>query len=342
MLSTDLWHGVARGLGLTVTDDGAEGQLDGQPVSLRFEPTRKGAAGTVIRGAVRPPLDLGLHLRRRDVLASPIDLMELGDDDIDAEFRLSADEPDRARQLFTADLRAHLVALNRKSYDFRLRDDGCAVYQDFDLYVDQAWLTGAFYAAARTAALVASACSKVDPALPVLEHGRALGALAAERGLAFGTAPLVAQGRHGGTLLQIGAERTGRRAHHLFARAGFEAELGIGLSIRRAGLLDGARTLLGGQDIVLGDQAFDRHFLVRAEAHREHVGTLIDPASRLALLEIDGRAGPVTINDRGVTVWPIPPSLEPRDLVWLVDALREVTDRIGRNLLHGAAAGPYR
>src|SRR5262249_10087486 len=122
-----------------------------------------------------------------------------------------------------------------------------------------------------------------------------------------------------------------------------EAELGTGLTVRRAWLLDGLHTLLGGQDITVGDEGFDRRFLVRADpAHAGRGPLLLERDVCATLLAVDERAGPVTIDDRGVSVDPIAAKVAPETLVWAIDTLDEARARINHNLLHGGEGGAYR
>jgi hypothetical protein len=113
--------------------------------------------------------------------------------------------------------------------------------------------------------------------------------------------------------------------------------------VRRQGILDGLVTMLGGQDVLVGDAPFDKRFLIHARPERaDRVAALLDAGTRATLLAIDARAGAVALDDRGVTVDPIDVGHAPEDLAWLLDALVEVTGQISKNLVHGGGEGPYR
>jgi hypothetical protein len=337
--------GAAAELGLTVRGSEAHGTLDGSRVSLSFDLLGGNGATAVAHGWVDPPLDLGLEMHRRVAVGLGQPDPVSGDADLDSEFVIEGDEPARLRDFFDPPLCARLVATHRASMECRLRDAGCAIFGLYGLFdVDVGWAGRALGVAAETARRMREARDHTPPAAPLAGHAAALRACAAARGLAFMSTPLQAWGEVEGRPVKVGAARTGRGRHHLHARAELEGDLAIGLEVRRQGILDGLRTLLGGQDVLVGDAPFDRRFLVHARPERaDRVAALLDEATRATLLAVDGRAGAVALDDRGVTVDPIEVGHDPQDLSWLLDALVEVTGQISKNLVHGGdAAGPYR
>jgi hypothetical protein len=342
MVSWDQVQAAATSLGLAARDNAAEGIVDGRRVSLKLDWTGR-QAQFFVQSRLDPPLDLGLEMHRRQVTLASVNTVTTGSDDLDTEFSIGGDEPSRTEDLFNAALRDHLVALHRASYDLRLHDDGCMLFDPYALGLDEAWIVRTAHAAVETVAILDSARADLRPAAPLAFHAEALHRLAAARGLTFATTPLSAAGRIDGRPIEIGSTRAGRTRHHLAARASFETELGLGLAVRRERLLDGLRTMLGGQDITVGDEAFDRRYLLRAHpAQARRVLALLDRDVRAGLLALDERAGPVAIDDRGVTVEPIPASVAPETMVWAIDALDEARARIEHNLLHGNEGGPYR
>lgn len=342
MLSSDQIQAAAATLGLAARDDKVEGVVDGRPIYVKLERTQR-QAQIFVHSRLDPPLDLGLEMHRRQVILVDMNKVTTGSDDLDSEFSVGGDEPLRSADLFTAALREHLVALHRASYDVRLHDGGCTLSEPYTVGIDEAWIVGAARAAAQTVAILDGARAGLRPAAPLDAHAEALRALAAARGLAFTSTPLSAAGRFDGRPIGIGSARTGRGRHQLAVRASFETELGLGLAVRRERLLDGLRTMLGGQDITVGDEAFDRRFLVRVDpAQAVRVRALLDRDVRAALLELDERAGPVAVDDHSVAMEPIPASIAPETMMWAIDALDEARARIEHNLLHGGEGGPYR
>jgi hypothetical protein len=335
----------AEELGLTVSGRAAHGTIDGSRVSLAFELVDHQNWTAVVHGWMDPPLDLGLDIHRRVAVGLTQPEAVSGNPDLDSEFVIEGDEIARVEELLDAPLCARLVATHRASMEFNLRDTGCAIFGLYGIFdVDVRWLDRALDAAVETARLMREARERVPPAARLASHEKALRACAAARGLALMGAPLRLWGEVEGRAVEIGATRTGRRRHHLHARAVLDGDLAIGLEVRRQGILDGIVTLLGGQDVLVGDAPFDRRFLIHARPERvERVAALLDADTRATLLAIDARVGAVAIDDRGVTVDPIDVGHEPEDLAWVLDALVEVTGQISKNLVRGGGAeGPYR
>jgi len=334
---------AARKLGLRMgRDQDAEGLVDGRRVWIKID-WRAQMPHVSVGGRLDPPMDLGLEMRRRDVVWTSLGPVSTGSDDLDSEFLIEADEPRRAATLFAPAVRDLLVALHRATYELRLRDGGCSFHDTYSEGVD-AWIVRAAHAAAETAAIVDAARAGVPPAAPLRGHAAAIRTLSAARGLSIATTPLSATGAFDGRPIEIRSTRTRHRHHHLTLRAGFETDLGLDLAVRREGLLDGLSTLFGGQDMQVGDAAFDRRFLVRADpAHAGRVPGVLDHAVCAALVAIDERVGAVAVDDGGITVDPIEPSVAPPEaLVAAVDAIDEARGRIAHNLLHGREGGPYR
>ncbi|MDC0682823.1 hypothetical protein [Sorangium atrum] len=333
---------AAATLGLAARDREARGLVAGRLVSVEISWTQR-QAHVLVHGWLQPPLDLGLEMHRRDVALGFVNAVATGSDDLDSEFSIAADDPSRTGDLFTVALREHLVALHRASYDVRIHDGGCTLSEPYSFGMDEAWIVRAAHSAAQIVELLDGARAGLRAAASLAGHAEALRALAAARGLAFASAPLSVTGRIEGGPIEIGSERAARDRHRVIARASFETELGLGLAVRRERLLDGLVTMLGGQDIVVDDEAFDRRFLVRVDPRQtDRAPELLDPGARRALLALDDRAGPVAIDDRGVTVGPIASSIAPETMVWAIDTLDEVRARVQRNLLRGTGGGPYR
>jgi hypothetical protein len=331
-------HEAAATLGFTAEGNEVHGVVEGRHVSLKLD-SRTRPMHVVASGRLDPPLDLGLDVHRREVLLGISNSASTGSVDLDAEFAVGGDEPLRVGELFDAGLRDQLVALHRGAFDVRLHDGGCTISEHTAGGVDAAWLVSVARSVARTVTLLDRARAELRAAAPLTGHVAALRALAAARGLDFTSTPLAVQGRLDGRWIAVGSARTGHGRHHLDVRASFGTELGLGLAVRHRRFLDSVWTMLGGQD--LSDD--DRHFLVHAlPEHADRARAVLDREVHAALAAIDERVGPLTIDDRGVTVDPIPASAAPDVLVWAVDAIDEVRARIEHNLLHGSAGGPYR
>lgn len=336
---------AAKRRGLEVRGRSASGAIDGRRVSLGVDTASRNGESVAVRAYLDPPLDLGLTLRAR-VVASVLEFDHVtGHPDLDGEFTITGDEPARVRAFLAGPLGDAAAALYRASFDLRIDDTGCTIYVLVGFAVpDDDWFDRAVDSAVKLANLVDAQRVHLDPAEPLKPHAAVLRALADRRALSFSTTPLVTSGIVEGRPIFIAAQRTGRRKHHLFARAAIAGDLGIGLSVRRQHLLDDVRTFLGGQDVIVGDAPFDKRFVIGAKPDRAHlVGRLLDAETRAALLAIDARCGPIRLDDHGIRVDPIPLHHPAEDLAWLADTLTEVTGRVSRNLVRGGAdAGPYR
>ncbi|EYF00556.1 hypothetical protein [Chondromyces apiculatus] len=333
---------AAATLGLTERSSGAEGVIEGHAIALLYRPLDR-EVQLRIDGALTPPLDLGLHMRRREVILGALGQIPTGSEDLDLEFSRSADDVERARELFTPDLRAHLVALHRAAYDVRLYDEGCAIAERNGVDVDAPWIVQATHKVVETLKVLDEARVSVPAAAPLRGHAEALASLAATHGLAFRTAPLGVWGEIEGRTIAVGSARKGNGKHHLTVRAPFETELGLRLALRRENLFDGVRSWLGGQDVKVGDAVFDRRFLVRADPTlTSRVPGLFDAHVREVLRALDAQLGPVSIDDRALTIAPVLSSVAPDALLAALVSLDEARVRIERNRLHGSAGGPYR
>lgn len=329
---------AAATLGFTAHRSEAHGVLSGHHVSLELDwASRPGQV--IISARLDPPLDLGLEMHRRQVLLGTSNEATTGSADLDIEFSVEGDEPLRIEELFEARLREQILTLHRASYDVRLHDGGCTISEQSAAGIDAAWLVKAARAAAHTVTLLDAARAEVRAAAPLAAHVEPLRSIAAARGLTFASTPLSLTGQIEGRSIAVSSARTGHGRHHLSARVSFGTELGLGLTVRHRRLLDSVWTMLGGQD--LSDS--DRHFLVRAlPEHADRARALLDRDVYAALVALDERTGPLTLDDRSVTVDPIPASVAPDVVLWAIDTLDEARARIEHNLLHGSAGGPYR
>lgn len=335
--------GAASKLGLTVQIQEATGLVEGRPIRIKLEPFGE-QVRLVVHSRLDPPLDLGLTMRRNELTLNLPGKVTTGSDDLDSEFTVKGDDPSRVRELFTEDLAGHLFALHRAALDLWVHDRGCEISDKHGFALDEAWVIRAAEGAARTVALLDASRAKLRAAAPFAAHAEALSTFAAARDLTFTSTPLTVAGLLDGRPIRLGSERTSRNRYHLTARASFESALGLRLSVQRREFFDRLSAMFGVQGLRVGDAAFDRRFLVEAnppEAAR--IVALFDREARLALLALDERIGPLTLDDRAVTLGPIPPAVAPEALVWAMDALADTCARIDRNLLYGAGSvGPYR
>lgn len=338
------WSDVAQELGLVAAGDSIYGLLEGQQVHLRVE-QRGRSTQTVAAGTLSLPLDLGLDVGWQapwdDLLpgtGGPIDV-RTGDPSFDPVFMVRADEARRAEALLTPALREGLV---RAGSRVRLTDLGVALSQP-GLVTDPAALRWMLRSAARLATLTDDARRHVPTAAPLEPYRPAWKQLALDAGLNRTRAPLGVWGMVEGSPTCIHAARTDRFTYALEISVRFEKPLGVDLRIKPPGAIDEIFALLGGQDRRLGDPAFDRAFAVRC-ARPDRLPVILDAEARQRLLELAQRAGAVRVVDEGVTVRSPTLAVDPRSILHLATALRDVTARLEHNARSGQdrRLGPYR
>jgi hypothetical protein len=89
---------------------------------------------------------------------------------------------------------------------------------------------------------------------------------------------------------------------HTQVRVFFPRPLGLGFSIARQGLVDSIVSFFGGQDIQLGDPAFDDAFVIKGQPEDAVRQLLASPEARARLLAILSRASRLTMSDLGLDV----------------------------------------
>ncbi|AKT42058.1 hypothetical protein [Chondromyces crocatus] len=330
-------------LGLSPSGHHFEGRVDGVRVSMTDRPPPAEKTVFQLDGWLDPPLDLGLSMRRRVMVLHRRSRFSTGNEDLDDEFSLKADERARVGELFTPALRRQLVAMHRASYDIRLTDRGCTLTLQTGVGIDTAWLIQATREVVRTVDLLEAARASLGPATSLATHASVLGALAATHAMAFTTTPLTLQGALDGGPLHVGTTRSLRGRHHLALQAQFETTLGLGLFVRRRRLHDSLHRVFGAQVVRTGDAAFDKRFRVHADpTQAERLSATFDPAVREALLTLDERLGPVFVDDTAVRVAPIPSTVPPAAVREALEPLDVVRARILRNRLLGGTSSPYR
>lgn len=333
----------AERLGLTVTRGRAEGLFQGRRVSVEIKYYGQNGEWLFVHGHLDPPLDLGLSTANRK-LGRLIEVEGVtGNPEIDAEIDVDGDDHARVRALFRGPLEEVVLRLYRSALELQIHDDGVLITQHTGFEVaDATWLSRALQGVAEVMSALEEARRSLPVAAELVQHQAAAAAIARAHGLAQSTSPLLISGPIDGRPFHLGARRVGARKYRLFARSGLETPLGVGLAVRRQTLLDDVRTLLGGQDIIVGDEAFDRRFLIRGE-RADRVPVLLDRRTRGHLLSLDERFGAVAVDDHGITVDPIPLDFQLDEMVILVELVTEAAGYLAENLIHGGSeAGPYR
>lgn len=310
---TTAWAQVARERGLSLEGDGESaggsavprlrGFLDGYGVELRgvgadrapltsrggYHARQPGeAVGEAFeaRCIMLPPLSAGLVVRSNPASGPAgferFDLGEradvkVGDARLDEALEIRG-EPAHILPLFTAEVRALLHALLDDGYRLTLLDTGVSLTRSKHPVDAEA---------------LHDALARAVGATLHLDHARQARDVAEFR---------VAGDLGGGLALNAYPVWVGRNhwATEVFVR--FAAPLGVGLFVRPATWNDAAGALFAGQDLVLGDPAFDGPFVVQSWAGAVAVAELLDAEVRREVLALRDRVGPVHVRDDGVAV----------------------------------------
>ena len=345
----DRWARVAAELGLSFVNNTVSGVLDGQHVKLWVKVVSGGESNsyyTVVSGLLDPAMDLGLSVYREGLMArAALGLIghhdiQTGDPAFDPAYIVRADEPQRAAMLLGPELRGALVELSQQRTFFSLSDAGCEVERD-GICDDEQWMIWALRTAARLLRVVHRARRSLPAASPLLPHKLAWQSLARAAGMSGMDTPLCMWGKLEGSVIWVYCVRIAPLEYRVEAKVRFAAPLHAGLVVRRAHTLDAVSTLFGGQDLELGEPAFDRAFLVRA-ARPDLASAVLDAEVRHRMLHLAERIGQVEVADDGVLVRSVSLSRDPYQATQLMDAARGLAERIALNarpVIHG---GPYR
>jgi hypothetical protein len=344
------WARVAAELGLSYVDNTVSGVLDGQHVKLWVKVvsgSENNSYYTVVSGLLDPGMDLGLSLYREGILArAALGLLghrdiHTGDPTFDPAFIVRADEPQRAVLLLTPELRGALIELAAQSGTaLSLGDAGCELERN-GICDDERWMIWALRTAARLTRLMNRARRSLPPASALVAHKTAWQRLATAAGFRGMDTPLCMWGKLEGFDIWVYCVRVAPLDFRVESRVRFATPIHANLVVRRAQTLDAVSTLFGGQDLELGDPAFDRAFLVRA-SRPDAAALVLDAEVRQRMLHLNERIGQVEVSDEGVLVRSVSLSRDPHQAMQLMEAARDLAHRIvqrARPLLH---AGPYR
>jgi len=344
------WGRVAHRMGLSSAKDRVWGALRGQQVDMRIEMRSAGksqVAYTVITSTARVPLDLGLALspqgaidEMKRALFGSQDIV-VGDPVFDKAVVVKADDPERARALLSSNsLRAAVLQAGHATA-FHVTDNGVWLEQRGAI-TDERWLAWALDRAAQIAETLERVRKRVPAAACLATHSDAWARFAAAQGLASSRTPLAMWGELDGIRVTAYAARTGPHEYALDVRVDFSTPLGLGIYLRPLRWVDGLAGLFGPVDQKLGDALFDKTFLVQA-AEPGRLPSVLDEQMRKNLLDLNHRVGPITARDHGLSVRSAWLSRHPSDVLWLINQLRDVGQRLADNA-HGKdhALGPYR
>lgn len=122
--------------------------------------------------------------------------------------------------------------------------------------------------------------------------------------------------------------------------ASFDPPLGVGLSLTREGITAKLGKFFGSQDIKLGDQAFDDHFMVKGTGPGQ-VKEILSPAARACLLNLANAGGELEVDDTQVKLVIADILSDANELTALITQVRDAANAMVA-YRQPTAHGPYR
>lgn len=230
MLSRMQWDRAARQLGFWNDQNNMSGAINGVAVTVTKRLVgshRSRSTETVVLLTLTPPLDLGLSASnsRPEEGTQKVDV---GDSAFHADFTVYADEAERAKELFTDEIRSSLLEAG-KGTDLTLDDESLRME-----YHAIPW-AGRVVRNVRAAARAISLIQKQREHLPApadLEGPKAKWAeIAASLGLQFDPAPFRMHGTVGGFQITCAAKRADRNRFTPIVTVRYSTVLGQGLRV---------------------------------------------------------------------------------------------------------------
>jgi hypothetical protein len=268
--------------------DGFELGIDRETVDV-FGNGRQTAERLVLRTRFPKKLDLGLRVTLV-AESDPRRPFTTGDEPFDRRYVCVADDPERARGVLSAELRAPMC----HGPETDIADSAVTVAIG---EADAERLSEAVSYALELARGIEAARKSTGPARPLRGTFAAWMAVAREQSLEVDPTPLSVSTRSGCIECEARAVRDGFEQYHFELRAVFPAALDVGLLLRP----HSAAHEHGREADPLGDPIFDRVFV--ANAKKTPVLPLFDSEVRGRLIALRGEGLQMRGDDRGFTAW---------------------------------------
>ncbi|MEJ7730458.1 MAG: hypothetical protein WKG00_14710 [Polyangiaceae bacterium] len=316
----------------------AEGTFGGRVMWLTHLECDQGRVPAVV-APLRPTLDLGLEVRS-SAFTSATGPSTIGHAHLDQEYIFGADDRVRARALFDEALAARVYQLHCACWSVHITDQQVTITGDTD---PGGWSEGGLRAACDVAALIDAARERIPLAEAVAPHLEAWMQLAGRFGAELTRTPLRVAGSVETLHLECHAPRLGHRQHRLELSLRREQPLAAGLQVSPTrAVVDRLGVLLGGQDVEVGDAAFDAAFRVRVDGvHEEAVRRAFDFGTRALVLGARDSGATIEIDDVGVRAT-FDAAAPPGALPAAIEPLAEAAQRIERALHRGPQRSAYR
>ncbi len=255
-----------------------------------------------------PALDLRLLIERESVGAKLGHLVgrhdiEIGDPELDRAWKIKADEPERAKALFTPAVRAAMLGWKKSGVPLRITDETVSFWVTPGAYstLSQPVLEQDIRAAVGLVTALAAATPNVPSSTLFAEYVEAWRAYATARGLELTASPLRVSGRLDGSPFTARAVATDERRWGVDVHLAFDEPLPFALRVRPKRFFD--FMVLSGEPphLELGDPAFDGE-LRTSTTEPPKAKAFLDEGVRRALLELHATAGDVQLDERGLAV----------------------------------------
>lgn len=320
-----LAHEKKQRLGMSILT--ASGEIDGQHV--RVDASWQGyrdRSHIVMQSALRPDLDLGLHVRR--TLLSLGTGLPIAYPGFDAEHHVSADEPERAQLLLDDHVCKTITAVADLGCDIDLDDTRASVRQVLGF----SEIRPTIHALTRVTAVVSERLRELSAAGPLEEAASAWQRYAAREHLQFSASPLVMEGK----LASARTRRLGRLRYVTDVAVRLEEPLELGIALRPARRIELLWEIFAGADLQVGDAAFDRAFTIAAR-DATTASVVFDAEVRREILALR-EEGEIHLGDHGMSLR----TEHAEDVPAAMDALRRILDRVLQNARNAGRKGPYR
>jgi len=306
------------------------GVLDGVGVDLIANPS-----SITTRGWFSTPLDLGLSIVAHVPFAPAFrNRVTVGEDSWDLEIDAYADEPDRGRALLCDELRSIVTQCNIGDPLFRIDDRHVELHGfafDAEVFLRRVAAVGAAVEAARR---------EVPVAMPLARCAEAWSAVARARNLDWQSTPLGIRGATDGLGLDVSTLRRSRGGHDVGIRLRvLEPAMVPKLRIRRETTADRVRAFFMRGEVQIGDDAFDRAFLIDC-LDADLARRVLSPPVCAQLVELCARFEAVELSGAALSLSGDAAAVQPADL----DRALTLGAALAESIANAAAEsrGPYR
>lgn len=226
--------------------------------------------------------------------------VQVGKEQLDIEYRIKGQDPRQIAALINTPELSALLLAERTAFRPVLTDDYVRLEAP-GIHVDHRLLQPLL---GRTVAIARALVAAWRALPPSREEAQVepVWRRVCERGhLAYQARGMRATGRRDDVMLRVELVLDYKRGWVTEIAAVFDPPLGVGMSVASEGVLSGLKKLFGAQDIVVGDETFDRTFVIKGK-DPDVVKQMLTDDARARILELFGRVDELSIDDVDVIV----------------------------------------